>query len=344
MTNSSNHEASLINVNDTGRRGKQLQIDRIVLPFSGREVKRHVIKIPPNVSKVKLIGTAPPPQGPPKKIHQMKKFPFSDVPLSQKLSSTNSQAFEEYDYEEDESLSPSNVKRTFVSNGANDEFEDEFPGSESIELDHYYTNAQPIKQKKNRTSKRPIKHIRKVSKQVKDDSFFPTYARPERFTQKHENFYGAFKNRYKTGIPDSQDYNYEPHETTVYFKKVQPSNGYGMKPFPPNILNQHQEKPILGNYYEANHMISPSNVKKRVSKPRKPLLNPQYTTHNPHVATNFGLSAYSTSNNHDYLSNGHFVGSTLGYGMTIPAPTESVISAVPVLPSKIKVIQPPQLG
>ncbi|KAK6644735.1 hypothetical protein RUM43_001004 [Polyplax serrata] len=327
---------SSVGTNATGRRGRQLQISRIEIPFSGTEVRRQIFRIPSSVSRVKLIGTSPV-----QKIVQVKR-------MSMKSNGINSQESEDQDYPTGDSFqfNSNDVRRHFKRNRTPEPLYVDTYKADGFGLGHYPKETEDAK-----LNSYGMGHWFPKSKIMNNQLInFEGHA-DQRLVGGNE--IPVLKGRPKTGERGETDYyDYEPMEQTFYLKNVKSPGMYTVKTaFPQEVNKYSSDRYFPIKYYEKKYG---SSYKKTVPKGRKTILNPQYTTHNPQVATNFGLTDLSSSSSfHQYMTKYPYSDSTpLAHTRTtlekyrnpISPGTEQVINAVPVLNPGINVIQAPQFG
>lgn len=318
-----------------------------------RITKRQIIKIPSGVTKVKVIAPNPVPQVRPKRMPNRPNHHHRQRPPKRFNQKRPTPELEE-EYEEPKYHKSRDVEGRWTKNhGKNSKiivkdvspeefFSDDAEHVPSTNIDTYEI---PVKQTRRR---KPQKHVYYASsEEVVDQS--RRGRRPseeDQDWQKEQEYSKTVRYQYdnQPGPPYGQEYSRDHEEyaaSSVHMKQVPAPNLTGLNLVdPPDMMKEARLSFRTGKETTAGaeHKMSSS------SREAQSVFSPQYTSHNPHVVTNFGLDdsrlktkTYSTPNFEDKPL------TSVKYTQ-VAAGTEQHVTTLSAGSNGLQIVQPPQLG
>lgn len=361
------------------RSARQITLDKNELIVKTGKAKRQVIKIPPNVSKVKVMAQpvpnirfhnrvrqpykpnnnyyAPVRKGPPRRYNN-KKRPGPDPEYDY-----------DYEFEEPEYHPPKKAKRNpkrpkaYIKEVTPQEFYEDLDDIQNLPTNHvqilHKKPKKPVQAqgppKKQRSKLKKYKPIEDDEDEIEEYEEKPIL-KPKRPSFEEESGYevirpGRYREHnsepYKYHDDYEHSYDTEFGASSIHMKQVPAPNLSGLKVVdPPNMVKDpHTVKKSKATSDELEYKLKKTPSTRQIQS----LFPQQYTTHNPHVTTNFGLtdgegyrasvSGYSYNSEHAPYEHGK-------YSQAVAA-SEQYINQVPNVPSGssgIHVVQPPQFG
>lgn len=337
-------EESTVTPNVTSRKGKHIHVDRIEIPMSNTKVETHIIKIPSDVSKVKLIR--PIPYEPSIRDFEANRRMYTGYQNSPRPNRNRNPQLNRYEFHDDNRhiIDNNKVKRNLQKHNKGKE--------NNNELIHNIENLGGGHFGKHEWIKNGKQNPKKVTKNKWKQQEYQNNNQNNNFKQNSQPVKLLNENNANKIVkPQFTENKFELYESSVPVVQMQQVPAPNLFTFqaltPANIIKQSQtiEQPLL--VHHNDRYISALALKNMASRGQQPLLTQHYTTHNPHVLTNFGLS---NMNNYQYFPKVTYAQSTpLTFPSTVGkfiqpsmAASEQVVTTIPAVTPGIQVIQAPQ--
>ncbi|KAL0281582.1 UNVERIFIED_CONTAM: hypothetical protein PYX00_002522 [Menopon gallinae] len=317
-----------------------------------RIMKRQIIKIPSGVTKVKVIAPKPVPQMRPKRMPNRPNHLHRPRPpkrFNQKRPTPEPE--EEYeepkyhksrDKEGRRSKNHGKKSKIVVKDVSPEEFfNDDAQYLPSSNIDSYEAPAKHTRRRKpqkqihygssDEGSEPPRRSRKPPSEKEQDRQSEQEYSRPVKY--QYES---------RPGPPYNPEYNREEYAaSSVHMKQVPAPNLTGLNLVdPPDMMKEARQTFRTGKDTSGNteYKVSPS------SREVQSVFPPQYTSHNPHVMTNFGLDDSKLKTKTYSIPNFEDKPFTSVKYTQITAGSEQQATTVSAGSNGLQIVQPPQLG